>query len=176
MKTIILIITLFASALPALANEADQLYRLGMTAMKEGKPEIAERAFRQALKVQPGHAQARYQLGQLPAQAEQLKAKRRAAELGEVRLPAIDFAGVTLNDALAAMGQMVETESAKTRGEDKALTPNFMVQDPSGALGAKEVSLRLKNVPAKVALEYLLQQVGATARYDQHATVIRPAK
>lgn len=176
MKIIVILFALLASSLPLLADEADQLYRLGMAAMQEGKPEAAEAAFRKALQLRPAHAQARYQLGQLPAQAETLKARRRAAELGEVKLPVIEFSGVTLNEALAAMGQMVETESAKTRGEDKALTPNFMVQDPSGTLGSKEVTLRLKNVPAKVALDYLLQSVGATARYDQHATVIRPAK
>jgi tetratricopeptide (TPR) repeat protein len=176
MKSIILVITLIASALPALANDAERLYRMGLAAMQEGRPEVAEQAFRQALKIQPGHAQARYQLGQLPAQAERLKAQRREAELGQVRLPAIDFSGVTPNEALAALGQMIETESAKSRGEEKALTPNFMVQDPAGALGAKEVNLRLKNVPAKAALDYLLQQVGATARFDEHATVIRPAK
>ncbi|MCH7225449.1 tetratricopeptide repeat protein [Haloferula sp. A504] len=176
MKSIVLLLVLIATSLPAFSNDAERLYQMGLAAMNQGQPEAAEKAFREALRIQPNHAQARYQLGQLPARAEALKAQRRAAELAEIRLPAIDFAGVTLNEALAALGQMIETESAKSRGEDKALTPNFMVQDPGGSLGDKEVNLRLKNVPAKVALDYLLQQVGATARYDEHATVIRPAK
>lgn len=175
MKTPAILLSLALAAVPALADQADQYYRLGMSAIQQGKPEAAEAAFKKALKIRPNHAQARYQLGQLPTQADAIKAKRRASDLAQIQLPSIDFREVTVNEALTALNKMVEEESAKKNGEDKALVPNFMVQDPKGELGDKEVTLRLKNVPAKTALDYLLQQVGATVRYDEHATVVRPA-
>lgn len=175
MKRTALFLTLMLAAVPAAADEADQLYRMGMAAIQQGKPEAAEAAFRKALQIRPDHAQARYQLGQLPSRADAMKAKRREADLAAIRLPTVDFQDVSLNEALQALGQMIETESAKKNGEDKAIVPNFMVQDPGGALGDQEVTLRLKNIPAKAALDYLLQQVSATVRYDEHATVVRPA-
>ncbi len=176
MKTSVLLLALLAVTIPVSADEADQYYRQGMAAIQQGNPDAAKAAFQTALKLRPDHAQARYQLGQLPARAEGLKAQRRENEIGSIMLPAIDFEEVALSEALAALGQMIETESARTLGEDKALVPNFMVQDPGGDLGSKEVTLRLKNIPAKAAINYLLQQVSATARYDEHATVVRPAK
>lgn len=176
MKTPAILLAFLLAAGPALADKADDYYRMGMSALQQGKPEVAEAAFRAALKHRPGHAQARYQLGQLPSQAETLKAKRRETEFGKIRLDSVEFDSVPLNEALQALGQMVQAASAKTAGEDKAVTPNFLIQDPKGELGEKEVTLRMKKVPAKVALEYLLQAVGATARYDEHAIVITPAR
>jgi hypothetical protein len=32
----------------------------------------------------------------------------------------------------------------------------------------------MRNIPLAAALKYVLDQTGARARYDEHATVIRP--
>jgi hypothetical protein len=62
----------------------------------------------------------------------------------------------------------------KASGEKK-YAPNFMVQDPTGKLDSQTLTLKLKGVPAKAVLDMVLSQVGAKARYDEHAVVITPA-
>ena len=57
--------------------------------------------------------------------------------------------------------------------EDK-VTPNFILQDPQGALSDVKITLVLKNTPAKAALKYILDMAGAKARHDEHAIVIMP--
>lgn len=161
---------------PVYGQSANDYYRQGVAAMERGEVHAARSAFTKALRVQPDHAYARYQLGQLEGQTENLKAKRRESELAAVRLEKVNFSEVELSEALRALGVMVEDATAGDGEEDDAggRIVNFMIQDSSGKLGDREVSLRMKNVPAKVALDYLLQQVNATARYDEHAIVIRP--
>jgi tetratricopeptide (TPR) repeat protein len=176
MKLTSLLITAAALSLSCFAEEADAFYRKGLAAMKQGRVETAAASFRKALALRPDHAQARYQLGQLPTMSDALKARRRESQLAGVRIPEIDFRDVSLSEALQALGTMIEKESAESLGEDKAIIPNFMVQDPTGKLGDQAVTLRLKNIPAKAALDYLLQQAGGIARFDEHATVIRPAR
>ena len=160
---------------PVYGQSANDYYRQGVAAMERGEVQAARSAFTKALRVQPDHAYARYQLGQLEGQTENLKAKRRENELAAVRLEKVNFSEVELSEALRALGVMVGDATAGDGEEDdEGRIVNFMIQDSSGKLGDREVSLRMKNVPAKVALDYLLQQVNATARYDEHAIVIRP--
>lgn len=178
MKTRLLLLSaaLFSlTAAPVCAQSADDYYRQGVAAMKRGEVQAARSAFSKALRAQPDHAYARYQLGQLEGQSENLAAKRRESELAAVRLEEVNFSEVELSEALRALGAMVEgATSGDDEDDEEGRIVNFMIQDSSGKLGDREVSLRMKNVPAKVALEYLLQQVNATARYDEHAIVIRP--
>lgn len=169
--TLLLGLVLLASA-PVQADPADQAYAQGLAAMQQGDPAKARASFQKALALRLDHAYARYQLGRLKSQAGTLVAKKRARQLSAVVLPSIDFREVALSDALAALNQMVETQSGQNGG--KTFTPNFMVQDPSGKLKDREVTLTLKNVPAKSALDYILNACGAMARYDEHAIVVRP--
>ena len=174
MKTHALLLFLAALAVPAFAQTADEYYRRGMEAVGRGDAQAARAAFNEALRLRPDHPYARYQLGQLRAQTPQLHAKRREAELAAITLPNVDFRDVGLSEALAAMSLMIEQQTKK--GEDKpGFSPNFMVQDPTGELAERPVTLQLKGIPAKAALDYLLQQTGSTARFDEHAIVIRPA-
>ena len=174
MKSIHLFAALAISISPALADKADEAYRKGMSAIAAGDVSAARSAFQQALKLRPNHAYARFQLGQLDQDNGQIAARKRASELASVRLPNVEFKDVPLSDALIALTQLVEDASAQQFGKDKSLTPNFNIQDPSGKLSQKEVTIQLKNVPAKAALDYLLQQAGAKVRYDEFATVITP--
>lgn len=174
MKTRSILAILTLAALPALGETADEFYRQGMAAIKRGDETAARRAFNEALRVSPGHPNARYQLNQLSSMKDQLTKTRKERELASVKLPEVNFSRVSLAEALEALNHMIEAESGK-EDKEKAITPNFMVQDPSGQLGEREVSLQLKNIPAKAALDYILQQASATVRYDEHATVVRPA-
>ncbi|MCU0796478.1 MAG: hypothetical protein MUF31_11135 [Akkermansiaceae bacterium] len=174
MKTTHLLAILALTITPALADKADDAYRKGMRAIAAGDVTAARSAFNEALKLRPNHPYARYQLSQLDQDTGQITARKKASELAAVRLPNVDLKDVPLSDAIIALNQMVEEASAKQYGKDKALTPNFNIQDPKGELGKKEVTLQLKNVPAKTALDYILQQAGARVRFDEFATVIVP--
>ena len=59
----------------------------------------------------------------------------------------MSFEGDTLEDAITALGVMMEKES------DKAFIPNFVLNDPDGTIKDNPVSLRLRNIPATVALK-----------------------
>lgn len=174
MKIRILAPLLLLSALPAVGEPVDDLYRKGMLAAQEGDAETARSAFSEVLKLQPDHPYARYQLGQLEQSKDQLTATRRKKEIAAVTLPELDFHDAPFSDAIEVLGRMIEEESGAD-DTGKGLAPNFVVQDPTGALGKRPVSLQLKRIPASVALDYLLDQAGATARFEEHATVIRPA-
>jgi len=174
MKTRHLLAALCLLTLPAFGASSDDYYRQGMVAINRGDEVAARRAFTEALRLNPSHANARYQLNKLPEMRDTLTQRKKTAELSSVKLPEVTFSGASLQEALEALNHMIEKESGK-EDKAKAIVPNFMIQDPSGKLAEREVDLRLKNVPAKAVLDYLLQQAGATVRYDEHATVIRPA-
>jgi tetratricopeptide (TPR) repeat protein len=155
-----------AQAIPAPSPEI--FYQKGLKAVGAGDVAEAKANFQQALQLDPHHANARYQLAELQRNAGKIAAKGREAKLTAVILPQIQFSNADLTDALVALGQMVEKES---KG---AATVNFIVDDPQGKLANKKVNLQLKNLPAKAALDYLLTQVGAKARFDEHAVVVTP--
>lgn len=192
MKTYYLFLSMFLVLTSSgWSQSANNYYQRGMLAMERGDIAQAAASFRQALEVNANHAHARYQLGQLKIRAGQLEASRRERAFAAVMLDEINFDQAPFSEALRALSQMVETsqEKADAEGEadkktkdggaeknadEEALVVNFVIQDPAGKLSERVVSLKMKNVPAKTALDYLMQQVQASARYDKHAIVIRP--
>lgn len=174
MKTTILATVLAFTCLPAFGDDAAVNYQKGLDAIKRNDVDAAQQAFKETLRINPNHPYARYQIGRLQQEAPMLRAKKREAELASVRLPEVNFDEAPFADALSALNAMIEAESEKTLGKDKALVPNLNVQDSTGQLGQKEVTLQLKNVPAHTVLKYMLEQVGARVRYDEHATVVTP--
>jgi len=174
MKTRPLLLSLTLLAAPAFAEtpaalpSADVFYRKGLEAIQAGDVDFARSSFEQALRLDPNHANARYQLAELNRTAPRVAAKGREAKFGAVMLPQIQFTDAELADALVALGQMVEKES---KG---GVTANFIVEDPRGKLAGKKITLQLKNLPAKAVLNYLLGQAGAKARFDEHAIVVQP--
>lgn len=174
MKRSIILAALAMVAQPALGSEADDYYKKGTEAVSKGDIAGARAAFTKTLQLKPDHAYARYQLGKLTENKGNIIAKRRSAELAAIRVPEVAMEGVTLSEALEVLDHLVN-EASKKANPKAAYSPNFMIRDPKNKLGEREVSLRLKNIPAKVALDYLLEQAGGIARYDEHAIVIRPA-
>ena len=174
MKRSLILAAFTMIALPAFGGEADEQYKKGMDAVAKGDATAARTAFNEALRLKPDHAYARYQLGQLSQTKGNLVSKRRSNELAAIKLPNVSMDKVTLSEALEALDHMVNAEANKA-DEKSTYSPNFLIRDPKNELGEREVSLQLKNVPAKVALDYLLEQAGGIARYDEHATVITPA-
>ncbi len=149
------------------AQRAEALYRQGLAAEKAGDPGAARSAYTAALAADPTHANARYSLGQLKVTAGALAVQGREAKFGAIVIPEFRLDAATLQESLDALGVLIERQS-------KAQSPNFVIQDPQQQLAAVKISLNLKNMPAKALLQYLMDQAGAKARYDEHAIVIVP--
>ena len=150
------------------ANEIAALYNTGMTAVKRGDAARAKTSFQQVLQLQPGHGPARHQLNRLQLNVKQALEKQRLARFKKTKLEQVDLKDASLQEALEALNFLT------TKATNKKFTPNFIVQDPAGKLTKKQVSLNIRNIPLAAALKYVLDQTGARARYDEHATVIRP--
>ena len=83
-------------------------------------------------------------------------------------IPLFQLDAATLKEALEAFSLLIEKQS------NNEVTPNFVIEDPKGLLGATKISINLKNMPAQAVMKYLLDQSGAKARYDEHAVVVSP--
>lgn len=150
------------------AAKAAALYRQGLLAMQQGQTETARACFQGVLQLQPSNTSARYQLRQLGLLGDRMGAKRRELKLQSVKLPKVEYDDVTLAEALDAINAVVEKET------DGKFSANFVIEDPEGVLEERRFSLKLGQVPATVALKYALDSGRATARYDEHAIVIKP--
>lgn len=165
-----LILALIAlTAIPAHADKAAEMYQAGMTAVQNGDIQTAETSFREALRLRPTYADARYQLSNLKGQREAIVSRGRAKKLSQYTIDQVDFNKAPLSEALAALGVMVETKS------EKKFSPNFVIQDPTKKLGETIVTVQVKGVPANGILDMLVSQAGATVKYEEHAIIIRPA-
>ncbi|MBK1828228.1 tetratricopeptide repeat protein [Haloferula rosea] len=173
MKLSLILTTLVLSLTPAFADKADDLYKQGMAAAKQGDAVKARALLNEALRLRPDHPYARFQLGRLKGADSTMAAKQRAAKLAAVTV-SVNFQEAELGDALEALGMMVEKKTSDEHGEDKAFTPNFMIQDRSGELAKSPITLQLKGVPANKVMDFMLQQAGGNVRYDEHAIIIRP--
>jgi tetratricopeptide (TPR) repeat protein len=173
MKKILSLAVLCTLISPVLAQAPERLtanghYQKGLAAEKASDPVAAAAHYRNALKLDPKHANARFSLGQLSLTAGAMSAKAREEKFGTVMIPSFRLNDATLQEALAAFGQVIEKES------NEELTPNFVIHDPKNLLANRKISLELKNMPSKGVMKYLMDQTRSTARYDEHAVVITP--
>lgn len=150
------------------ARQIQALYQQGTLAMNSGETETARSAFQEILRIQPGHGHAKFQLSRLKSHAGKLTLQKRKALFQKTILKSVDFEDTTLEEALEILALQTSEVS------QKAFEPNFIIQDSSGQLAAKKISLRLNRIPLAAALKYTLEQAGAQARYDQYATIISP--
>lgn len=141
-------------------------YQQGMLAISSGDPVSAEACFIEALRLDPHNTNAQYQLIEVRKNAPAIAAIGCAAKFGAVVIPKIQFDTATLEESLAVLAKMV------TKASKDQISPNFVIDDPKSLLASKTISLTLNNIPAKAALDYVLSQAGAKARYDEHAIVI----
>lgn len=148
---------------------ASAWYHQGVAAMKAGKPDEAKTAFENALKLKPGFSPAKYQLGRIPELRLKTKVAKRKALFKSTIIKEIDFQDATFKEALTALNKMA------LKASEEEFTPNFVVQDPKDQLEGETVTLKMQNIPVQAALTYILEAVGAEARFDEFATVIRPA-
>jgi len=158
----------FADDLKEKAHKIQSLYNSGLVAMQQGKEAEARSAFTDVLKLQPGHGHARYQLTQLTANVAKVNLRKREALFATTILKEINFNKATLAETLEALDLFA------AEATEKKFTPNFVVQDPTGKLDEKTITLKMTNVPLSGILKYVTELTGTTIRYDAHATVFRP--
>lgn len=150
------------------ALKIQSLYKSGLIAMHQGKEAEARTAFNDVLKLQPGHGHARYQLTQLSATVAKIKQQQREALFASTMIKEINFNKATLAEALEALDLFA------SEATDEKFTPNFVIQDPTGQLDEKKITLKMSNVPLSGILKYVTELTGTSIRYDAHATVFRP--
>ena len=164
-----LMMTLGAHADPPKTTlSAEGWYKRGLAAVKDGKPDDAKTAFQNALKLNPRFTPAKHQLSLIPELNARTKIARRKKLFKDTIIKEINFRDATLKEALEALDKMAAKAS-----KDK-FSPNFIIQDPAKKIVDRKVKLKMTNVPLAAALSYILQGVGATARYDEYATPIKP--
>lgn len=161
----------FAFATPVVlaqsaAQQAEAYYQKGIAAERAGNPEAAIAAYKNALKLFPGHANARYRAGQVKINAGAIKSAATEAKIGAVMIPVYQLEDATLQEAVELLGIAME------KATDGEIAPNFVIEDPKKKLDATTVTMNLKNIPVKAVLEYLLSQTNTKIRYDEHAVVI----
>lgn len=170
MKTLI-VLAVIALAAPAAsaqssAKQAEAYYQKGLAAERAGDPDTAKAAYEAALKLHPGHANARYRAGQVKINASSIKSAATKAKIGAVTIPVYQLEDATVQEAIQALGLAIEKAS------EEKIAPNFIIEDPNGKLAATRISMQLKNIPVSAVLEYIHSQAKTKARYDEHAVVI----
>lgn len=170
MKTLIVLAALAISAPAVLAEnpaqKAEQYYLKGLAAEKAGDPATAIAAYKAALQLRPGHANARYRAGQVKIEASSIRSSATEAKIGGVMIPVYQLEEATVAEAIAALGMAIEKAS------ENEIAPNFVIQDPQEKLADVRITMQLKSVPAKAILEYIHNQAKTKARFDEHAVVI----
>jgi hypothetical protein len=169
MKPITLILTTAVLSVSAFAAEKSS-YQQGLDAVKAGNPEEAKMFFAKALKENPNNAHARVQLDEVTKNSASIAAKGREAKFGKVMLDKVALDKASLEESLELLSTMV---TKKTNNE---IAPNFILEDPKGSLADRKITLQVTGLPAKAVLQYILDQAGAKARFDEHAIVIQPLR
>lgn len=164
-----LIITLLLGlATSALAQTAADYYKQGEAALKAGKTDEAKAAYTAALKLEPNHGNAKFRLLSMRNLSANARIKVRQTQLSSIILPVVAFENLTLNESLEDLSALIKKES------EDSFIPNFVVDDPTKALSASQVNFQLRNIPASVALKYILNQAKARSTWDAHVINIRP--
>ncbi len=156
------------TAAQSAGQQAEAYYKEGIAAEKAGDPEAAAEAFSAALKLNPGHANARYRAGQVRINAASLTAGATERTIGSVVIPVYQLEEATVQEAIEALSLAMDKT---TEGR---IAPNFIIEDPKDKLADIRISLQLKNIPSKAILDYIHSQASTKARYDEHAVVIMP--
>jgi hypothetical protein len=167
MKRLVFALAALAFCLPLRADPVTDAYKKGMAAVERGDVEAARASFNEALRLQPNHPHARFQLNELNRNADAIAARVREKELAKYTLDQVDFHDVEASEAILALGIMVEKKS------EKKFSPNFTIQDPGKVLEQRKVTLQLKGVPASAVLKMIAEQSGALVIYEKHAIIVR---
>ena len=146
---------------PGSAGELDQVFQQGRALFFQGKFREAKPLLEQVAAANPRHTETQAMLARIRLQEKQ--GPTLADKLGTVVLPTVDFADVTVAEALEGLKGL---SKAATGGK---VVPNFIVRD-SGEL-TQRIDLRLQNVPLNDAIRYVAETSKTVCRYETNAVV-----
>ena len=150
------------------AQKVEAFYKQAEQAYQDGDIEGAKSALRNVFAINRNHGPSYALALKLKGSGNDFKMKARQRQLAAVILPVVDFDAMPLSYALKTLSKLVEETS-----KDKVI-PNFVIHDKSNTLKDKIVTLNLKQVPANVVLDYLMNLSNATAKFGQYAITIKP--
>jgi hypothetical protein len=149
------------------ADDIENLFQMGRAAYYKGDLEQARQLLTMVEAQAPRHQETRILLGEIRAKlrtsaGSSLKMKYQGVKLGK-----IEFADVTLQEALDGLRALSKNAS------NGQVVPNFIVTDSK--VGENKISLNLTDVPLTTAIDYVARVAGAKAAYDQHAVLFTSA-
>lgn len=150
------------------AQQVNLFYQQAEQAYQDGDIEAAREALKNVFRLSPNHAQSYALKLKLEQSGNQFKIQARKKSFSRVMLKQIDFRDLELGLALETLNKLIMKET-----NDK-VTPNFVIQDPSGTLKNKKVTLEVRNFPASEAIKFLMEATNATATYDEYSITVRP--
>jgi len=110
-----------------------------------------------------------YHLSQLKELRLASKGTLSKKQLEGITIGTINLEAVPFNEALDALKILVD----QANGEN-GIAPNLVIRDPSKKIFNKEVTISLSQIPAEVALKYMLDLVGGRVEYGEHIISIIP--
>lgn len=150
------------------SQQIAQYYKQAEKAYSDGDLAGTKSALRNVFAIDRNHGPSYALALKLKGSGSDFKIKARQRQLAAVIIPQVEFDQMPLGDALRNLSTLVEETS-----KDKVI-PNFVIQDASNTLKTVPVTLNMKQVPATVILEYLMNLSNATAKFDQYAITIKP--
>ena len=150
------------------AQKVETFYKQAEQAYRDGDLAGTKSALRNVFAIDRNHGPSYALALKLKGSGNNFKIKARERQLAAVILPIVDIDAIPLADALRILSTLIEETS-----KDKVI-PNFVIHDKSNTLKDKPVTLNMKQVPANVVLEYLMNLSNATAKFDQYAITIKP--
>lgn len=148
------------------ADDVNQMFQMGRAAFYKGDHETAYALLTQVEASNPKHFETKALLAQIRAQKKSGTPTIKKT-YDSLILPQVDFTEVTLAEAIEGLRGLSKNAS------DGKVIPNIIIKDP--ALGAKMLSLNIRNVPLSDAIQYLADLSGATSVYDKHAVIFTGA-
>ena len=150
------------------ARKVEAFYKQAEQAYQDGDLERSKSALRNVFAIDRNHGPAYALALKLKRSGNEFKIKAGQRQLAAVILPMVDFDRMPLGDALRMLSTLIKETS-----KDKVI-PNFVIHDKSNTLKDKPVTLNMKQVPANVVLDYLMNLSNSTAKVNQHAISIKP--
>ncbi|MFC5050797.1 hypothetical protein ACFPK9_09235 [Rubritalea spongiae] len=178
MKTITLMVAVLGLPLSSIAEEelstqervqkVEEYYRIAEKAYVDGDLVKTQQALQRSLALDPQHGPSYALAIKTRQNRSKFGIQARQKELAKVILAEVDFNELAFEDALRDLNDLIEQTT------DGVVTPNLVLIDKNNSIKDKKITLTMKQVPATVVLDYVLNMAGARAKYDQYSITIRP--
>lgn len=147
---------------------ANDLFRQGEAALAKGDLDSAKASYTKALQLDPSHGDSKFRLLSMKNLNAAARVKLRQEKLASITLESVDLEDLTLAESLEVLSAMVGKATNDT------FDTNFVIEDPENKMAETNVKFRMRNIPASVALKYILSQSKAKDSWDEHVITVRP--